>query len=57
MTSSPSAEVFVSYAWGGESEAIVDHLEAAFRERNITLLRDKNQLNYRDRIREAGFVV
>ncbi|WP_158623299.1 COR domain-containing protein [Corallococcus sp. CA053C] len=45
-------EVFVSYAWGGESEEVVDGLERAFLGKNIKLLRDKNEVGYRDSIRE-----
>ncbi len=39
--------VFVSYAWGGESERIVDELERAFAERDIRVLRDKKELGYK----------
>jgi len=46
-----SKEVFVSYAWGGESGGIVDRLEQSLRGERIALLRDKNQLKYRDAIR------
>jgi hypothetical protein len=50
--SEPIKEVFVSYAWGGESSCIVDKLEQALRDQGITLLRDKNEVKYRDPIRE-----
>jgi len=45
-------EVFVSYAWGGESERTVDKLELAFAERGLSIVRDKRALNYRGSIRE-----
>jgi hypothetical protein len=43
--------VFVSYAWGGESEFIVDELEQAFRERGIRIVRDKKDLDYKGSIK------
>jgi internalin A len=43
-------EVFVSYAWTTDSQALVDRLEDTFRVREITLLRDKNAIRYRDSI-------
>lgn len=45
-------EVFVSYAWTNESNAIVDKLQVAFNGRDIVLVRDKNQMLYKDSIRE-----
>jgi Leucine-rich repeat (LRR) protein len=47
-----SKEVFVSYAWGGESSSTVDKLEQSLHGKGITLLRDRNQLKYRDAIQE-----
>lgn len=44
--------VFVSYAWGGESEKIVDDLERAFAERGIRIMRDKKDIDYKDSIKE-----
>ena len=43
-------EVFVSYAWGGESERTVDELEQAFAERGIRIVRDKKDLGYKGSI-------
>jgi hypothetical protein len=43
-------EVFVSYAWGGESERMVDELEKAFTERGIRIVRDKKELDYKGSI-------
>ena len=48
----PIKEVFVSYAWTPESERIVDGLGAALEARGIKLLRDKNELHYKESIRE-----
>lgn len=43
-------EVFVSYAWGGESEHIVEELEKAFASRGIRVKRDKKVLEYKGSI-------
>jgi hypothetical protein len=44
--------VFVSYAWKGESGHIVDELEKAFSEHGIHILRDINEMEYKDSIKE-----
>jgi hypothetical protein len=44
--------VFVSYAWGSESERTVDELEQAFAGRGIRIVRDKKELSYKDSIEE-----
>ncbi|HEY9646912.1 MAG TPA: COR domain-containing protein [Chroococcidiopsis sp.] len=49
---SPAPEVFVSYAWGGESEQIVNQLDRAFQQRGITLIRDKRDLGFKGRIKD-----
>ena len=46
------AEVFVSYAWNDESRAIVDRLQHALAQQNIRLLRDREEVRYKDSIRE-----
>ncbi len=46
----PVKEVFVSYAW--ESTGIVDKIEEAIKGTNIVLVRDKNDVKYKDSIRE-----
>ena len=43
--------VFVSYAWGGESEAMVNQIDQALQGRGIRLVRDKRDLGYRGMIR------
>ena len=45
-------EVFVSYAWTPESTAIVDRLETVMKANGIHLRRDRNELRYKDGIRE-----
>jgi GTPase SAR1 family protein len=45
-------EVFVSYAWTQESNAVVDRLEDALKEHDIRLLRDKKDMRYKDSIRD-----
>lgn len=42
--------VFVSYAWGGQSERMVDELEQAFATRGIRIVRDKKDLSYKGSI-------
>jgi hypothetical protein len=52
VESPPRQEVFVSYAWTDESTAIVDKLQEAFQGRDITLVRDKSEMRYKDSIRD-----
>jgi hypothetical protein len=47
----PTREVFISYAWGGDSEAIANQIEQVFREKNIPLVRDKTDLGFKGRIK------
>lgn len=47
-----SRKVFVSYAWGDESERIVNKLEAELGKAGIATVRDKNDLAYKKSIRE-----
>lgn len=44
-------EVFVSYAWNDESKAIVDKLQTALVGSDIKLVRDQNEVQYRESIR------
>lgn len=48
----PRKEVFVSYSWSEASAAVVDRLEKAFEGRDIALIRDRNELRYKDSIRD-----
>ena len=43
-------EVFVSYKWGGDSEALVDEIQRRLDERGILVTRDKSEVRYRDSI-------
>ncbi|UZR97873.1 toll/interleukin-1 receptor domain-containing protein [Chondrinema litorale] len=46
-------EVFISYAWGGESESFVNELQASLEVRGLTIVRDKTGgLDYRGMIKE-----
>lgn len=47
-----SRELFVSYAWGGESEEIVDKVDRAFEVKGITIIRDKRDAGYKASIKE-----
>jgi LysM repeat protein len=42
--------VFISYAWGGESEEIVDQIDQALQQRGVKILRDKRDLGYKGSI-------
>ncbi len=48
----PNKQVFISYAWGGESEKIVDQLDEAFQAKGVTILRDTREVGYKDRIKQ-----
>ena len=45
-------EVFISYAWGGESERIVNEIDKALQQKGIKLIRDKRNLGFKGSIRE-----
>lgn len=47
----PEKEVFISYSWEAESSPIVDEIEQAFKECGVKLVRDRNELKYKDPIR------
>jgi len=44
-------EVFISYAWAGKSEEIANQIEKALKENDISLVRDKNHLGFKGRIK------
>lgn len=44
-------EVFISYAWGGQSEDIATQIDEIFRAQGISLIRDKNDLGFKGRIK------
>ncbi len=44
--------VFVSYAWGGEREEIVNQIDQALQKRGVKIIRDKRELGYKGSISE-----
>ncbi|MDM8549425.1 TIR domain-containing protein [Desulfobacterales bacterium HSG2] len=50
--SRPEVEIFISYAWGGESEKLVDQLDQTLQKKGILIIRDKRDLGFKGRIRE-----
>jgi len=48
------SEIFISYAWGGESEKIVNEIYPVFTEKNYNIIRDKIDLGYKGNIK--GFM-
>lgn len=46
------SEIFISYAWKGESESLVDRICDTFTSQGFQIRRDKSTLTYRDSIRE-----
>jgi internalin A len=49
---SPAAALYVSYAWGGDSEIVVDQIEQAFTAVGVTITRDKKDVGYKGSIAE-----
>jgi len=47
----PQQGVYLSYAWGEESEVIANQIDSAFQERSISILRDKRYVGYKDHIK------
>ncbi|MBN7810974.1 toll/interleukin-1 receptor domain-containing protein [Algoriphagus sp. H41] len=45
-------EVFISYAWGGESEKVAEELEKILNANSFNLVRDKTHLEFKGLIRE-----
>jgi len=44
--------IFISYAWGGEREEIVNKIDQALQNRGIKITRDKRDLGYKGSIKE-----
>ena len=44
--------VFISYAWGGEREEVVNQIDQALQKRGIKIIRDKRDLGYKGSINE-----
>lgn len=45
-------KIYISYAWGGESEEFVNQIDQSLQERGITIIRDKRDLGYKGSIKE-----
>lgn len=45
-------EIFVSYKWDADSEALVDEIQRRMSERGVLITRDKTEINYRDSIQQ-----
>ena len=44
--------IFISYAWGGEREEIVNQMDVVLQKRGIKIIRDKRDLGYKGSIKE-----
>jgi hypothetical protein len=42
--------VFISYAWGGESNEVVNQIDQVLQKRGLEIIRDKRELGYEDSI-------
>jgi hypothetical protein len=49
---SENRQVYISYAWGGESERIVNELDTDLQARGILVVRDKRDLGFKGMIRD-----
>jgi hypothetical protein len=45
-------EVFISYAWGGEREELVNQIDQALQKRGLKITRDKRDLGYKGSIKQ-----
>lgn len=45
-------KIYVSYAWGGDSEELVNKIDESLQERGITIIRDKRDLGYKGSIKK-----
>jgi internalin A len=46
--------IFLSYAWGGESESLANQIDLAFRQKGVTIVRDKQEVGFKGSIK--GFM-
>lgn len=51
QTSEIEKEIFISYAWGGDSEVYVNRLDQVLQSKGITIIRDKRDLGYKGLIK------
>jgi hypothetical protein len=54
MSDDAARQIYFSYKWGGESERIVNEIDAALKARGIAFVRDKADLGYKGKI--SGFM-
>jgi soluble cytochrome b562 len=47
-----NSEIFISYAWGGESQQIANQIDQAAQQKGITITRDKRDAGYKVQIKE-----
>ena len=47
-----NSEIYISYAWGGDSEKLVNQIDQEFQERGVNFIRDKKDLGFKGRIKE-----
>lgn len=50
--SNDTQSIFISYAWGGEREEIVNQIDKSLQERGVKITRDKRDLGYKGSIKE-----
>jgi internalin A len=44
--------IFISYAWGGESENVANQIDQAFSQKGVTIVRDKRDVPFKGSIKE-----
>ncbi len=44
--------IFISYAWGGESEQVADKLDEALQRKSVLIVRDKRDLKFKGNIKQ-----
>ncbi|NUO40657.1 MAG: TIR domain-containing protein [Streptomyces sp.] len=47
LSAEESADVYLSYSWSEDSDALADELDRAFQERGITMVRDRRDAGYK----------
>jgi HEAT repeat protein len=52
MENASEEQVFISYAWGEDSNEIADKLQTAFQNAGLTIIRDKTHLGYKGDIKK-----
>lgn len=51
LAASTGSQVFISYAWGGESEMVVDKIYTSLTAKGVNIIRDKINLGYKGNIK------